>query len=357
MLQVSLRIIMFKVQNISKSYTLSLQQGIKTNCELKDDTDNQKFIAVENISFDIKKSEILGVLGENGSGKSTLLKILAGLLEPSNGKIILNSTLIGGPSSKLVAGYDNIKLIHQNYNLFPNISLEENIKYHLRFYNEAYIKLRTAYLLQLCQLDQIKNKLPRQTSGGEQQRTAIACALVTPTDVLLLDEPFSNLDVFNSEILKNQIIKIVKKEKLYAVFVTHNADDALSTSDKLAVIKNGKIISLQSPIETYHYPKNEYIASITGLANVFFTSKLSKLIRLDVDKLKHKKCMIRPEFVFLANTGISSIVKKCSFRGDKFLIECTAHKLHFLLYTQNSLVIDSQVFIQLDIKKIVFFYD
>ncbi|TAH24217.1 MAG: ABC transporter ATP-binding protein [Cytophagales bacterium] len=345
---------MFKIQNLSKSYSLAINQGIKTSCELKPDSELDQIKAVENISFEIKRGEILGILGENGSGKSTLLKMLAGLLQPTNGKIILNKTEIGGPSTKLVAGHENIKLIHQSYNLFPNISLEENIKYHLRFYNEDYQKSRTTYLLELCHLEHLKHKLPRQASGGEQQRTAIACAVATPTDVLLLDEPFSNLDVFNSEILKNQIVKIVKKEKLYAVFVTHDAHDALSVSDKLAVIKDGKILSIQTPIDSYQKPENEYVAGITGLCNILKIRELNIFFDIQNENQKLKKCIIRPENIYINHKGISAIVKKCSFRGDRFLLEILVGKISLILFSHKAFIPDSEVFITIDKEKIWF---
>lgn len=345
---------MFKIQNLTKSYSLAINQGIKTSCELKPDSELDQIKAVENISFEIKRGEILGVLGENGSGKSTLLKMLAGLLEPTSGTISLNKTEIGGPSTKLVAGHENIKLIHQSYNLFPNISIEENIKYHLRFYNEVYQNLRTAYLLELCHLEQIKQKLPRQASGGEQQRTAIACAISTPTDVLLLDEPFSNLDVFNNEILKNQIVKIVKKEKLYAVFVTHDAHDALSVSDKLAVIKDGKIISIQTPIDSYQKPENEYVAGITGLCNILKTRELNTFLNIQTENIKQKKCIIRPENIYINNEGSAAIVKKCSFRGDRFLLEVLVGKIVLIMFSQQPFIPDSEVFIAIEKENIWF---
>lgn len=338
---------MFKVKNLSKFYSLTVNKGIKTNCELKPDTELDQINAVQNISFDLNRGEILGILGENGSGKSTLLKMLAGLLEPSSGKIILNKTEIGGPSTKLVAGHENIKLIHQSYNLFPNISLEENIKYSLRFYNGEYQNSRTEYLIELCHLENIKDKLPRLASGGEQQRTAIACALATPTDVLLLDEPFSNLDIFNSEILKNQIIKIVKKEKLYAVFVTHDAHDALSVSNKVAVIKDGKILAIQSPIELYQKPENVYIAGITGLCNILKSKDLHILFpEKDLNlNPKLKKCLIRPENFRVSDNGTLAKVKKCSFRGDRFLIHVSIGNIVVDLFSETILDIDSEIFI------------
>lgn len=312
---------MLKITNLSKSYPQNVGKGIVTNCEIKPNTiaENAE-MAVNNISFEVKKGEILAILGENGSGKSTLLKMLAGLLEPTSGKIMLNANQVLGPSSKLVAGHDTIKLIHQSYNLQPNISLEENIKYYLRFYENEYKKQRTEYLLDLCHLEDVKHKLPRQTSGGEQQRTAIACALATPTDMLLLDEPFSNLDIFNSEILKRQMVAITKKEKIHTIFVTHDAEDALSVSQKLAVIKNGNLVQFDTPKNIYQHPASEYVAQITGLCMILKQKEASEWFDFAFES---KNPLLRPEQIFQSNSGPIAIVRHCSFRGGRYLVDAT----------------------------------
>lgn len=329
---------MLKVTNLSKKYAQEIKKGILTTCEIKNtEIDKNEPLAVSNINFELKKGDILAILGENGSGKSTLLKMLAGLLEPSSGKIILNSQNVYGPSSKLVAGHDNIKLIHQSYNLQPNISVEENIKYHLRFFNQDYKLKRTEYLLDLCHLIDFKNKLPRQISGGEQQRTAIACAISTPTDILLLDEPFSNLDVFNSEILKTQMVNITKKEKIHTIFVTHDAEDALSVSSHLAVIKKGEIIQFDTPKNVYREPKNEYVAQITGFSMAFKQKELKDYFGIEIEK---KLVFLRPEQLFLTDKiGATVISKSCSFRGGYYLISCVIEstKKKIFFYSQKEI--------------------
>jgi ABC-type sulfate/molybdate transport systems ATPase subunit len=338
---------MFSIQNLSKSYSENIKKGILTSCEIKPESSSENtHLAVENISLEIKKGEILAILGENGSGKSTLLKMMAGLLEPSSGEILLDKKKVLGPSSKLVAGHENIKLIHQNYNLQPNISLEENIKYHLRFFNDEYKKNRTEYLIHLCHLEEVRHKLPRQTSGGEQQRTAIACALSTPTDVLLLDEPFSNLDIFNSEILKRQMVSITKKEKIYTIFVTHDAEDALSVSQHLVVIQQGKIVQFDSPFAIYNHPKNEYVAQITGLNMVLKQKDLSEIFAIQTT---NKRLFIRPEQIEISQNGTEVIVQNCSFRGGRYLntAKVVNTKIKIQFYTNHFMEEDTAVFIKI----------
>ncbi len=334
---------MLKTINLNKLYSPQISKGIITGCEIKPElpvSDGQ--LAVNDVSFELKKGEIMAILGENGSGKSTLLKMLAGLIEPTHGKILLDNTQILGPSTKLVAGHENIKLIHQSYNLQPNISIEENIKYSLRFYTNDYKIQRTSYLIDICHLENVKHKLPRQTSGGEQQRTAIACALATPTDVLLLDEPFSNLDVFNSEILKKQMVAITKKEKIHTIFVTHDAEDALSVSQRLIVIKQGNIIQNDSPKTVYQYPINDYVAQITGLCMILKQKDANTYFG---HHFEQKIVFLRPEQLKISDTGLAVVVLRTSFRGGHYLVEAKVENaaIKVTFYSQNFIEINQKI--------------
>jgi iron(III) transport system ATP-binding protein len=318
---------MLKIENLYKSYLPKGQISI-SGCGtslVEKHVDNSEFdqqFAVNNICISLKKNEILAILGENGSGKSTLLKLLAGLLEPDYGTITLNHKIVSGPSSKLVAGHENIKLIHQNYNLFPNISLADNILYAMRFFTEDYQQKKLEELLSVCSLTEISHKLPREVSGGEQQRTAIAAALATNIDLLLLDEPFSNLDIFNKSELRKYILKISKRYGLSVVFVTHDAHDALSIADYTSVIKNGIILQTTSPENIYQKPINEYVAGITGGINVFTNRQLSSFLKINLLAKSGTKFGVRPEKVSLnVNEKMLSskaIVKELYYHGSQY---------------------------------------
>ncbi len=287
--------------------------------------DNQKLnfdFAVKNISLTVDKSEIISILGSNGSGKSTLLKILAGLMEPDFGEVLYKKVPVYNSIKRLVAGHDKIKLIHQNFNLFPNISLSENIAYSLRFHTKDFQEKRLADLLQLCDLETIKDKLPRNASGGEQQRTAIATALAADAEVLLFDEPFANLDVFNKSELKSHIKTIATKSTVGIVFVTHDAHDALSISDKLMVMNNGSFVQTDNPENIYFKPSTVYIAQLSGLANILNYSTLHHILQNHsfTKKAKIRYC-IRPENIEINNNEAStSIVKDSLFHGDFWLV-------------------------------------
>ncbi len=232
---------MLSVKNLSKSYSGK--------------------IILDKISFSVRKGQILGILGESGSGKTTLLKLVAGLSEPDKGIVKLAGEPIKPPSEKLVAGHANIKLVQQDFQLFPNISVRENIAYPLRMYEKSYIQQRTDDLIALCSLEKIQHQTPKEISGGEKQRTAIAQALADEPKVLLLDEPFSQLDIFNKRKLKAEISTIVKKLKVTCVLVSHDVSDVVSLVNQLIIIRNGKILQSGTPEALLQNPADDYVAA------------------------------------------------------------------------------------------------
>ena len=350
---------MLKIENLYKSYLPKGELSI-SGCGttiVEKYVDNSKFdnqFSVNDISISLKKNEILAILGENGSGKSTLLKLIAGLLQPDFGKITLNHKLVGGPETKLVAGHENIKLIHQNYNLFPNISLADNICYAMRFFSASYQAQKLAELLDVCDLKEISHKLPRETSGGEQQRTAIAAALSTNIDLLLLDEPFSNLDVFTKEGLKEYIRRISRRMGVSIIFVTHDAQDALSVATEVAVIRKGKILQIDTPQNIYHKPLSDYVAGITGIFNSLNTRLLKQIYTVN----SHTTYGIRPENIWLSNEADYSfvgVVKHCTFHGSYYTIIVEVSKnFSVTIFSNNETLAAGQaVYLKLDESKIV----
>jgi ABC-type sugar transport system ATPase subunit len=214
---------------------------------------------LENINFSIKKGEILAIVGESGVGKSTLLSLMAGLMEPENGLIYFDNQLLEGPKGKLIAGHHDIKLVAQDYRLNPNFSVLENITYSLRTYTKEFQKTRGEELLALFGLVDLQNKLPKQISGGEKQRTAIAKAIADVPKVLLLDEPFSNLDNINKRKLKNSLLQLIKNESIACLFVTHDLLDAREFADKIGFLKNGILLEILPTTNLQNYKGDPYI--------------------------------------------------------------------------------------------------
>lgn len=216
-------------------------------------------IVLENISFSVNGGEVLAILGESGVGKSTLLSAVAGLIELEYGQVLLENKIIEGPKHKLIAGHADIKLVAQDYRLNPNFTVWENIAYSLRNYTKAFQNERIKELLQLFKLEQIGEKLPKYISGGEKQRTTIAKAIADVPKVLLLDEPFSNLDNINKNKLKKSLSQLIKNEGIACIFVTHDLLDAIQIADNIGVIFEGNLLEIIPAKSLKNYNGNEYI--------------------------------------------------------------------------------------------------
>jgi ABC-type Fe3+/spermidine/putrescine transport system ATPase subunit len=239
----------FNLQNIQKRY--------------KDQTP-----VLDDVTLSLGKGELLGLIGESGSGKSTLLRIAAGLETQDKGEVTLGSLTVLSPAQKLVAGYDQIQLVHQQFKLYPHSTVEENIRRPLLLYDRAYAAERANHLLALFGLAELKNRLPRELSGGQQQKVAIARALSLEPDVLLFDEPFSQLDPPQKRRLLEEIQEALRQLEVTGIWVTHDLSDALMLTSSLAVLHHGKIIQRGSAEELFHSPTNRHVAELFSSLNL-----------------------------------------------------------------------------------------
>ena len=224
--------------------------------------------AIVDFSLEIPKGQIISLIGESGSGKSTLLRIIAGLENKNSGEVFLGEEKILTPKEKLVPGYDEIQLVFQEYHLYPNSTVEENIGRPLIQYDKAYKKKRIDELLKLLGLDAFSTKLPRQLSGGQQQKVAIGRALSLEPQVILLDEPFSSLDTIQRRELIVELKTIFKQLEVTVIFVTHDLDDALQMTDSLVLMHKGKLLQKGSPESIFEKPKNLYAAKLFSHLNL-----------------------------------------------------------------------------------------
>jgi ABC-type Fe3+/spermidine/putrescine transport system ATPase subunit len=276
--------------------------------------------AVKNVSLSLEPGRIMALVGASGSGKSTLLNLLAALADADSGNVELNGKRIEGPSEVLVPGHDDIRLVHQEYQLMPNISVRENITYALRFFEKSYRDFRVNQLLNLCRLTDVQDRIPRQISGGEKQRTAIARAIADKPAVLLLDEPFSHLDLPNRLIVRDLLFDLVRHENTSCLFVTHDATDALSIADTLGILRDGKLIQLGAPVDVYRRPLTAYAARMTGPVNILKAKHLPLLGFSDVAVPEELVCL-RPEQIKLNIAGTSATVKAVYFKGSHYEID------------------------------------
>ncbi len=262
----------------------------------------------------------MGLVGASGSGKSTLLNLLAGLADADTGAVWLDGERVQGPSEVLVAGHPRIRLVHQEYQLMPNISVRENISYALRFFDKTYRDFRVDQLLRLSRLMPVQYHTPKQLSGGEKQRVAIARVVAEkPTDgrttVLLLDEPFSHLDLPNRLIAQRMLLDLVHHDRVACLFVTHDATDALALAHTLGIMQQGRLVQLGPPQTVYQQPLTGYVAQLTGPANLLRASHLP-LLGLATTQPDHARCCLRPEHIRLTDTGIAATVRTVFFKGS-----------------------------------------
>ena len=226
-----------------------------------------KVIAVDDVSFQVKNGEFLTLLGPSGCGKTTTLRLIAGLDDVTSGQIFIRQVDVtyAPPYQR------NLSLMFQNYALFPHKTVFENIAFGLKYResdtNKEERKRRVEEALELVRLPGIASRYPQQLSGGQQQRVALARALVIKPIVLLLDEPFSNLDLKLREKMRIELKQIQEQVKIAFVFVTHDQEEALMLSDRIAVMENGKIIQLASPRVVYEKPTSRFVAQFIGQSN------------------------------------------------------------------------------------------
>ena len=269
---------------------------------------------LDRLSFEVRKGEFLAIVGESGTGKSSLLRIMSGYLDADSGEVVFKGETLEGPANRLVPGYEDIQLVHQQFDLHPYLSAEENIRRPLLSFTKEYQYEKLKELLKLSGLDEKRDKKPHELSGGQQQKLAISTALAVEPAVLLMDEPFSNLDPFSKQVFLGQIKEKTQQLGTTVVFVTHDTRDALAIADRIIVLSEGKIAQEGSAGEVYNNPMTESIARFFGPINVFEPEASGDF--LGADQLR-SKVGVRPEHVKLMTEGdgVHGVVAGYHFNG------------------------------------------
>jgi iron(III) transport system ATP-binding protein len=223
-------------------------------------------VALDEINLTINAGELFFLLGPSGCGKSTLLRLIAGLHEPTTGRIYFNDRDV----TALGTEKRNAVMCFQSYALWPHMSVRENVRFGLgvRKVDAREQVRRIDEVLKLVQLDQLADRKPNQLSGGQQQRVALARALAVNPDCLLLDEPLSNLDAKLRHEMRSEIRRICKTAGFTTIYVTHDQKEALSVADRIAVLKDGKLAQVGTPGELYHKPSSAFVADFIGHTNL-----------------------------------------------------------------------------------------
>jgi spermidine/putrescine transport system ATP-binding protein len=226
---------------------------------------NKEFLAVDNINLKINDREFFSLLGPSGCGKTTTLRMIAGFEHPTEGEIFIH-----GEAMKTRPPFHRpVNTVFQNYALFPHLTVYQNVAFGLEMENLPHktIRQRVEETLELVQLTDMKKRYPRQLSGGQQQRVALARALVKQPEVLLFDEPLGALDLKLRKEMQLELKRMQHKLGITFVYVTHDQEEALTMSDRVAVMYQGKVQQIGSPIDIYEYPQNKFVADFIGESN------------------------------------------------------------------------------------------
>ncbi|MDH4300467.1 MAG: ABC transporter ATP-binding protein [Nitrospira sp.] len=285
--------------------------------------------AIQNISFSIREGEILCLLGPSGCGKTTILRAIAGFEPVRSGQIFLSERLVSSSSETVPTEERRVGMVFQEYALFPHLRVADNIAFGLHQLSRVERTSRVQEILRLTGLEGLERRYPHELSGGQQQRVALSRALVQNPVLLLLDEPFSNLDPDMASRMRQDLHALLRRMKTTTILVTHDHDEAFAMADRIAVLNRGEIEQLDSPELIYHLPATRFVADFVGQAD-FITGQIEQGVvhtelgafpnTIDGVEGAHVVVMIRPDDIHLIpNKSAEPRIVARQFRGSENL--------------------------------------
>ncbi|MGL4913473.1 MAG: ABC transporter ATP-binding protein [Romboutsia sp.] len=342
---------------------------------------NEK-IVLNNITLNIKEGELISLLGPSGCGKSTTLKLIAGLIKADGGDILFNNESV----INLETEKRDAVIVFQDYLLFPHMTVYENIEFGLKMrkYEKKLRKEKVNNLITLVRLKGYENKYPTQLSGGQKQRVAIARALAVDPKILLLDEPFSNLDIMLRDEMREFVLDIQKRLNITTILVTHDKEEALMMSDKVAIMLDGEIKQFDTPKELYKKPYSVEVANFFGERNYINGSIRENIFISDIGKFEvnhpnidEVSVMISPESIYINNkfqnkelvfnkeyklgekynyNNITGRISKKKYAGDRTYYNINIGSYNFKLTSINEdCNIGDEVSLHIDFRNAVYF--
>ena len=262
---------------------------------------------LKGLNIEIARGEFITILGSSGCGKTTMLRIIAGLEEPDSGKVLLN----GNDITSLEPNKRNVNTVFQSYALFPNMNVEKNIAYGLKIKGipKNQIKERVAQMLKIVQLEGFEKRNPNELSGGQRQRVAIARAVINQPDVLLLDEPLGALDLKLRRQMQLELKRFQKKLGITFIYITHDQEEAINMSDRIAVMRDGLFEQIGTPNDIYYHPRTSFVADFVGNANIFRENGKTYAIRGEKVLMNESPQCVR-----------EAVVKEKTFAGGQLKI-------------------------------------
>jgi iron(III) transport system ATP-binding protein len=285
--------------------------------------------AVHDIAFAAKEGEILCLLGPSGCGKTTILRAIAGFEPVRSGQIFLSGELVSSPDHMTPTEDRRVGMVFQEYALFPHLRVQDNIAFGLRHLGRGERKVRVQDMLRLVGLEGFERRYPHELSGGQQQRVALARALVHHPVVLLLDEPFSNLDPDMASRMRQELHLLLRRTKTTTILVTHDHDEAFAMADRIAVLNQGHLEQFDTPETIYHMPATPFVADFVGQADFIPGTVSNGIVHTELGEFPNTlECeegaavvvMIRPDDIHLVPTkgGVSRVLSR-QFRGSENL--------------------------------------
>jgi len=309
---------------------------------------------IDDLTVKFKEGEITALFGFNGSGKSTLLHLIAGKIIPDMGSlnIKLNKKLLN--RNELLKQFEAVVLMNQDYKLKLGMTVLENLNYALINTQENYKRKRIKALIEHCELNYLLDRKPNQLSGGQEQRVAFACAISTEPSLILMDEPFSNLDISTRTEFLSFVKNTIKKTKSTLIMVSHDPQDTFTIADKLLILQKGKIAQYDNPIKVYKKPKNIGVANQFGIINQFSGAQLEILT---TSKYHAEQTYgIWPENIKIKKIGIPGIVKNIYFKGNHHLLMVNIDETSiYVCDFKTKYQIDEKIFLQFDGKNLILF--
>ena len=337
---------------------------------LENNKDKSKILT--DVNFDLDESEIGCILGPSGCGKTSLLRAIAGFENINSGSILKDGVCISNSLENTSVQNRKMGMVFQDYALFPNMDVKTNIAFGLKDATKKEKEDRVNYLLELVSLEQYKDKYPHELSGGEQQRVALIRALAPSPDVLLLDEPFSNIDADIKEELVTDVRDLLKELSITSIIVTHDQYEAFNIADKVAIMNNGKVEQVGNAYDIYHKPINKFVADFIGLG-VFIPItrnqngeletplgliEKNKLPQTNFDS-KDLEMLLRPDdIIHNDESDTMAVVVEKQFRGAEFLYKLLYNDQYPLLCfapSHNNHKIGESIGIQLEMEHYVIF--
>ncbi|HIE65769.1 MAG: ABC transporter ATP-binding protein [Nitrospira sp.] len=310
---------------------------------------NSESPAIHDISFHVEKGKVLALLGPSGSGKTTLLRLIAGFEAPNQGKIFLEGREVSRPRAFVPPEQRGVGMVFQDYALFPHLNVSENVVFGLSHLSRRDQSRKEDKILELVGLSSLRHRYPHELSGGQQQRVALARALAPDPIVLLMDEPFSNLDPDMRTQMQREVSSILEKTGSTAILVTHDHEEAFAMADQIALLNEGVLEQCDTPEVIYHTPATPFVADFVGKADFIPGTVRDHLITTEIGTFPNKvelppgtevMVMIRPDDIdLIPNPRGENTLFKRQFRGSENVYRILLPSGQVLHSSQHSLTV------------------